>query len=111
MMNATRERKILTQSNHERFRTKIRLPEAKWTYLTAIPTANYPVSARSVLTIDGAMVGEPLAVEWRFCTIFSKLVRPSRTIPSPSRQQEASTSGPPLQQQVGGKVHDQRDHD
>src|SRR6266404_3132598 len=29
----------------------------------------------------------------------------------PSRQQEASTSGPPLQQQVGGKVHDQRDHD
>jgi hypothetical protein len=26
------------------------------------------------------------------------------------RQQEASTSGPPLQQQVGGKVHDQRDH-
>jgi len=32
-------------------------------------------------------------------------------VASPSRQQEASTSGPPLQQQVGGKVHDQRDHD
>ena len=26
-------------------------------------TAHYPVSARSVLVIDGAMVGEPLAVD------------------------------------------------
>src|SRR5713101_6658724 len=32
-------------------------------------------------------------------------------VASPSRQQEASTSGPPVQQQVGRKVHDQRDHD
>ena len=28
--------------------------------------AHYPVSARSVPVIDGATVGEPLAVEWRF---------------------------------------------
>src|SRR5580658_1551789 len=28
-----------------------------------------------------------------------------------SSSQEAATSGPPLQQQVSGKVHDQRDHD
>src|SRR5208282_5397266 len=32
-------------------------------------------------------------------------------VASPSCQQEASTSGPPLQQQVGGEVYDQRDHD
>ena len=30
-------------------------------------------------------------------------------IASPCCQKEASTSGPPLQQKMGGKVHDQRD--
>jgi hypothetical protein len=32
-------------------------------------------------------------------------------VTSPACQQEASMSGPPLQQQVGGKVHGQRDYD